>query len=203
MCKTRRKMRMIKTLKTALRTAMVTLMITGVVYPLSVTVVARFLFPEKASGSLITDQTGEIRGSSLNGQSFTLPCYFQPRPSAAGDGYDAMASGGSNLGPASTELKARMEKDLARLEKENPGAGGPVPLELLTASGSGLDPHISPNAAFWQIPRIASARNADAGKIRKLVERFTQGRDFGVLGEPRVNVLHLNLALDRDFGGSP
>ena len=203
MCKTRRKMRMIKTIKTALRTAMVTLMITGIVYPLSVTVVARFLFPEKAAGSLITDQAGDIKGSSLIGQSFTLPCYFQPRPSAAGDGYDAMASGGSNLGPASAELKARMEKDLVRLEQENPGAEGPVPVDLLTASGSGLDPHISPNAAFWQIPRIASARNADAREIRKLVERLTQGRDFGVLGEPRVNVLHVNLALDRDFGGSP
>lgn len=194
---------MIKTLKTALRTAMVTLMITGIVYPLSVTVAARLLFSEKAAGSLITDQAGEIRGSSLIGQNFTRPCYFQPRPSAAGDGYDAMASGGSNLGPASAELKARMEKDLARLEKENPETEGPVPVELLTASGSGLDPHISPNAAFWQIPRIASARNADAGKIRKLVESLAQGRDFGVLGEPRVNVLHVNLALDRDFGGSP
>jgi K+-transporting ATPase ATPase C chain len=185
-----------KTLMTAIRTALVTLVITGIAYPLSVTVVARYLFPEKAAGSLVTDERGNIRGSSLIGQKFTHPWYFHPRPSAAGDGYDAMKSCGSNLGPASVELKARMERDLIRLKRENPEAQGPFPAELLTASGSGLDPHITPYAAFFQVPRIAMERNADEGEIRKMVEHMTEGRDLGIFGEPRVNVLRLNLALD-------
>ena len=188
------------TFMTALRTTLVTLMITGIVYPFAVTFAARLLFPEKAAGSLIFGGEGEIRGSVSIGQNFTKPWYFNPRPSAAGSGYDSMKSGGSNFSPASSKLRERIGRDLDRIGRENPGAVGPVPAELVQASGSGLDPHITPEAALWQIPRIATSRNVDPAGIRKIVGSLTEGRDFGIFGEPRVNVLRLNLALDKTYG---
>jgi K+-transporting ATPase ATPase C chain len=180
---------------------MVTLVVTGLLYPLVVTGLAQLLFPHRANGSLVTDERGQVVGSELIGQGFTHPAYFQPRPSAAGEkGYDATASSGSNLGPTSRKLRERVQQDLVRLREENPEAQGPAPVELVTTSGSGLDPHISPEAALWQTPRIAQARGVAPERIRTVLESFIEGRALGVLGEPRVNVLVLNLALDRHFG---
>lgn len=187
----------------AIRTTVVTLILTGLVYPLVMTGAAQALFHDRAQGSLVTDAAGKVVGSELLAQGFSLPGYFQPRPSAAGEkGYDPLASGGSNLGPTSKKLQERAAKALAQLRADNPDAPGPVPVELLTASGSGLDPHLSPAAVLWQAPRVASARRVSLERIRSLVAEFTEGRDLGVLGEPRVNVLALNLALDRRFGGA-
>lgn len=189
-----------KDIMIAVRVALVTLVLTGILYPFAVTGVAKVLFPHKANGSMITGEKGEMIGSELIGQSFTKPSYFQPRPSAAGNGYDAQCSGGSNLGPSSVKLKERIKMETERLQKENPDAAGAVPMELVTASASGLDPHISPEAALWQIPRIAASRKAAPEHIRMIVENATEGRDFGLFGEPRVNVLLVNIALDRQFG---
>lgn len=189
-----------KDIMIAVRVALVTLVLTGIIYPFAVTGVAKALFPHKANGSMITGEKGEMIGSELIGQSFTKPSYFQPRPSAAGNGYDAQSSGGSNLGPSSVKLKERIKTETERLLRENPGAAGSVPMELVTASASGLDPHISPEAALWQIPRIAASRKAAPEHIRKIVENATEGRDLGLFGEPRVNVLLVNIALDRQFG---
>jgi potassium-transporting ATPase KdpC subunit len=183
----------------ALRVTLVTLILTGILYPLAVTGVAGVLFPHQAAGSLVKDDRGSLVGSSLLGQTFANPAYFQGRLSAAGAGYDATASSGSNLGPTSQKLKDRLDADIARIGGENPGAGG-VPDELVTASGSGLDPHISPASARWQVPRIARLRNADEARILGLVDAAVEGRELGFLGEPRVNVLLLNLTLDRQLG---
>ena len=143
-------------------------------------------------------------GSELIAQAFTEPPYLQPRPSAAGEkGYDAAASSGSNLGPTSRALRERAGKDLERLARENPVARGPVPAELVTASASGLDPHLSPAAALWQAPRIAASRHVSEARVRAVIESAIEGRDLRVLGEPRVNVLLVNLALDRHFGRPP
>jgi K+-transporting ATPase ATPase C chain len=139
-------------------------------------------------------------GSELIGQAFANPGYFQPRPSAAGNGYDPTASGGSNLGPTSAKLRDRARTDVARLESENPDAPRPVPAELVTTSASGLDPHLSPEAARWQIPRVAAARHVEPARVAGVLDSLAEGRDLGFLGEPRVNVLALNLALDRQFG---
>lgn len=184
----------------ALRTTVVTLILTGIIYPLMVTGLAQLLFPHRANGSLVTDERGQVAGSELIGQGFTHPAYFHPRPSAAGNGYDATASSGSNLGPTSKKLQDRVAQDVRLLKEENPGAVGAVPIELVTTSGSGLDPHLSPTAALWQMPRIANARRVTPERVRAVMEAITEGRDLGILGEPRVNVLALNLALDRQFG---
>src|SRR5262245_58954823 len=190
-----------KVLGIALRTAVVTLILTGIVYPYVVTGLAQLLFPGRANGSLVTDERGQVVGSALIGQGFAHPAYFQPRPSAAGDkGYDATASSGSNLGPTSQKLQDRVKQDLERLKEENPDAPGPVPVELVTTSGSGLDPHLSPQAALWQVPRVARARGVAPERVRSAVEAAIEGRTLGLLGEPRVNVLLLNQALDWQFG---
>jgi len=190
-----------KTIVIALRATLVTLAVTGIAYPLVVTGFAQVLFPAKANGSLVTDEQGHVVGSELIGQAFTDPAYFQPRPSAAGDkGFDATSSGGSNFGATSAKLRDRVNQDAARLEKDNPEAPGPIPVELVTASTSGLDPHLSPEAALWQVPRVAKARRVAPDRVRTVVLDHVEGRDLGFLGEPRVNVLRLNLALDRQFG---
>jgi K+-transporting ATPase ATPase C chain len=178
----------------------VTLLLTGLLYPLLVTALSQLLFSERANGSLVRNERGQVVGSELIGQVFTDPAYFQSRPSAAGNGYDPTASNGSNLGPTSQKLKDRVTQDIARLRKESPGAIGQVPGDLVTASGSGLDPHLSPEAALWQVSRIARARNVASERIRSIVDANIEGRDLGFLGEPRVNVLGLNLALDMKFG---
>jgi K+-transporting ATPase ATPase C chain len=188
----------------ALRATLVTLVLTGLLYPLAVTGAARFLFPGRSAGSLVTDDRGTVVGSTLLAQRFDHPAYFRPRPSAAGDaGYDAASSGGSNLGPTSKKLRDRAAKAATRLRAENPAAPGPVPAELVTTSGSGLDPHLSPAAARWQLPRVARARGLDPPRVVAVLDAHVEGRDLGFLGEPRVNVLELNLALDRQFGRPP
>jgi K+-transporting ATPase ATPase C chain len=190
-----------RALRISLQATVVTLVLTGLVYPLAMTGMARVLFSGPAGGSLVVDGAGKVRGSALIGQPFTNPAYFQGRPSAAGSGYDATASGGSNLGPTSAKLHDRVKADVERLAKENPHAPGPVPAELVTASASGLDPHLSPAGAAWQVPRVARARGVAPERIASLVAIKTQGRTFGFLGEPTVNVLLLNLALDQLSAG--
>lgn len=188
------------TLLVALRTTLVTLVLTGLAYPFVMTALAQAFFPHRANGSLIADDRGEIVGSELIGQVFAAPAYFQSRPSAAGNGYDAAASSGSNLGPTSKKLADRVAADRTRLKQENADAPQGVPDDLVTTSASGLDPHLSPQAALWQAPRVASARGLDPERVWAVVAARVEGRTLGVLGEPRVNVLLLNLALDRQFG---
>jgi K+-transporting ATPase ATPase C chain len=172
----------------------VTTILVGLAYPLAITGVAHFLFPRKAAGSLIL-HNGQIIGSELLAQSFTSDKYFHPRPSAAGNGYDATSSGGSNLAQSNKALVDRIQGSINMLAKENPSK--PVPIDLVTISGSGLDPDITPDAAYFQVPRIAKARNLSEDAVRQLVDANITPRQLGVLGEPRVNVLRLNLDLDK------
>jgi K+-transporting ATPase ATPase C chain len=187
----------------ALRTTVATLFLTGLAYPLAVTGLAQLLFPRQANGSLVSDSSGRVVGSELIGQGFAAPGYFQPRPSAAGtDGWDAAASGGSNLGPTSEKLRTRAGAAVEELRAANPNApkAAGIPAELVTTSASGLDPHLSPAGALWQVDRVAQARGVPVERVRSLVAALTEGRDLGFLGEERVNVLALNLALDRQLG---
>ncbi len=186
-----------RSILTAIRLAAVTLLITGVLYPLAMTGLAQVVFPNKANGSLIK-QGDEVIGSKLIAQPFTRPEYFHPRPSAAGDGYDAMASGASNLGPTSAKLIDRVRSAVETVIAENPGIeAGEIPVDMVTASGSGLDPDISPANAYAQVARVAAARHMSEEEVMRLVDENTHERDIGFLGERRVNVLELNLALDK------
>ena len=186
-----------KQLLIAIKATVVLTLLTGVAYPLLVTGLCKALFRNQADGSLIPIN-GRVVGSELIGQRFTRPEYFHGRPSAAGnDGYDGLASGGSNYGPTNQKLVDRIQSDMKTFRAENPTFTGPVPADLLTASASGLDPHLSPSSAEAQVGRVAAARGLGPDAVRQLVAANTEGRQFGVLGEPRVNVLKLNLALDQ------
>lgn len=184
---------MMKHLRTATLMTVVTTVLLGLAYPLLVTALAQVLFPDQANGQLL-ERKGRVVGSRIIGQPFTSPGYFYSRPSAAGAGYDAGASSGSNLGPTNKKLMDRVASDVARLGADNPGT--PVPIDLVTTSGSGLDPHISPAAALYQVGRVARERSLSVDVVRQLVEEHMEGRQFGLLGEPVVNVVLLNLALD-------
>ena len=186
-----------KQLVIAVKVTVVLTILTGALYPALITGLARVLFPRQAAGSMV-QANGRTVGSELIGQRFTKPEYFHGRPSAAGnDGYDALASGGSNYGPTNQKLIDRVKDDLKKFRAGNPGYNGPIPSDLLTASGSGLDPHLSPASAEAQAARVAQARGVAPAQILRLIAENTEGRDLGILGEPRVNVLKLNLALDR------
>jgi potassium-transporting ATPase KdpC subunit len=185
-----------KNIITAILMTIVTTVLLGVGYPLLVTLLARVM-PDKADGQLIS-RNGAVVGSRMLAQPFTSPGYFHPRPSAAGtNGYDPTNSGGSNLGPTNQKLVNRVKTDVATLQAENPGK--PIPVDLVTTSGSGLDPDITPSGAEFQIPRVAKARGISEADLRKLVAEHTEGRQLGFFGEARVNVLELNLALDEKF----
>jgi K+-transporting ATPase ATPase C chain len=177
----------------AIRFTLVTTVLLGIIYPLFVTGIAEMTMPNKANGQLIV-KDGHVLGSAIIGQSFPSDRYFRSRPSAAGNGYDATSSGGSNLGPTNKKLVDRIDADVASYQKQNPGKD--VPIDLVTTSASGLDPDISPAAAFFQVPRVAAARNLSDETVESLVQTHVHGRQFGILGEPHVNVLELNLALD-------
>jgi K+-transporting ATPase ATPase C chain len=174
-------------------------LVLGVIYPLAITGICQVVFPRQANGSLIV-ANGNVIGSELVGQNFTKPEYFQPRPSAAGnDGYDATASGGSNYGPTNQKLIDRVKASVDKFRKENPDFQGPIPADLVTASASGLDPHLSPDSVLAQVPRVAKARGISGDRLNQLVAQLTEPPDLGLLGEARINVLKLNLALDRQF----
>jgi K+-transporting ATPase ATPase C chain len=185
---------MLSELKPAILITIVFTILTGLLYPLAVTGAAQALFHKQANGSLI-ERNGQVIGSELIGQNFTKPEFFHPRPSAAGNGYDAANSGGSNLGPTNPALADRLAKDAAQFRKDNPDYTGAIPADAITASASGLDPDITPANALAQAPRVAKARNIPLTQIQSLIASNTSQRDLGFLGEPRVNVLKLNLAL--------
>ena len=182
-----------RNLRVAVLTTIVTTLLLGIAYPLAMTALAQILFPDKANGQLI-DRKDRIVGSRIIGQTFASPGYFHGRPSAAGAGYDATSSSGTNLGPTSTKLADAVRAAVEAARKENPSAR--VPIDLVTSSASGLDPHISPAAALFQVPRVARERRVSEADVRQVVDAHVEGRQLGFLGEPRVNVLELNLALD-------
>jgi K+-transporting ATPase ATPase C chain len=186
-------MNVTRNLVVAVLMTLVTTVLLGVVYPLVVTGLAQAMFPEKANGQLI-ERNGSVIGSRIIGQAFSSAGYFRSRPSAAGTGYDATSSGGTNLGPTNTKLIDSVKAAVEAAGRDNPGTA--VPIDLVTSSGSGLDPHLSPAAALFQVPRVARERRASEADVRRLVDAHTEGRQFGFLGERRVNVLLLNLALD-------
>jgi K+-transporting ATPase ATPase C chain len=192
-------MRVAHNLLVAVLMTAVTTVLLGLVYPLIITVLAQTLFPSQANGQLV-ERDGRIIGSRIIGQSFSSPSYFHGRPSAAGAGYDAANSGGSNLGPTSAVLVDSVASRVAAARADNPGA--PVPIDLVTASASGLDPHISPAAAMFQVSRVARARAIPEAELAAFVERHIEGRSLGLLGEARVNVLALNLDLDARYSAS-
>jgi potassium-transporting ATPase KdpC subunit len=182
-----------KNLLIALWFTLITTVMFGILYPLAITGLAQVLFPSRANGQLIR-KNGKIVGSRIIGQTFTERGYFHSRPSSAGTGYDATASSGSNLGPTNKTLIDRVKADVQKAHAENPSTA--VPVDLVTASGSGLDPEISPATAEFQVPRVARERNISEAEVRTLVQKFTKDRQFGIFGEPRINVLELNLELD-------
>ncbi|MGB9432179.1 MAG: potassium-transporting ATPase subunit KdpC [Candidatus Acidiferrum sp.] len=182
-----------KNLIVAIRFTVVTTIVFGLGYPLLVTGLSQWIFPKQANGSLI-EKNGQVLGSRLIGQGFSGDKYFHPRPSNAGNGYDPTASGGSNLGPTNQALVTRVQQDVSKWQQENPGI--PIPADLVTSSGSGLDPDISPASAEFQLARVAKARGLGAEELRKIVAKHTQQRQYGIFGEARVNVLELNLDLD-------
>jgi K+-transporting ATPase ATPase C chain len=182
-----------KNLVVAIRFTLITTVVFGLVYPLVVTGISQWIFPKQANGSLIV-KDGQVLGSRLIGQAFSGEKYFHSRPSAAGNGYDATASGGSNLGPTNQALVTRVQQEVAKLQQENPGVA--IPADMVTTSGSGLDPEISPASAEFQMARVAKARGISVEELRKIVAKHTQARQYGLFGEARVNVLELNLDLD-------
>jgi K+-transporting ATPase ATPase C chain len=187
-----------KNLITAILMTIATTVLLGILYPLLVTGLAQVIFPKQANGGLIRGKDGVVIGSRLIGQPFSGPGYFHSRPSNAGAGYDATASGGSNLGPTNAQLITRVNGDVAKLQAENPGV--PIPIDLVTSSASGLDPHITPAAAEFQIRRVAAERKISEDEVARLVVENSEDRQWGFLGEPRVNVLELNIALDARYG---
>ena len=185
-----------KNLITAISMTIATTILLGIVYPLVITGLAQLIFPKQANGQLI-QKHGKTIGSSILGQSFSSPAYFHPRPSFAGEGYDATNSNGSQLGPTNQKLIDRVKADVSKVQGENPGT--PVPIDMVTGSASGLDPHISPAATEFQLPIVAKERGITLDQLRALLAKHTENRQFGFLGEPRVNVLELNLELDERF----
>jgi K+-transporting ATPase ATPase C chain len=188
---------MFSTIKIAIRFTLITAVLLGLVYPLAMTVFAHFYMPRKSDGQIVV-RNGQVIGSAIIGQGFTGDAYFHSRPSSAGNGYDAANSSGSNYAQSNKKLVDRIQGDVATYQKTEPGQ--PVPIDLVTASGSGLDPDITPAAALYQVHRVAATRHLSEDAVRQLVLAHVQGRQFGVLGEPRVNVLALNLALDDTAG---